>query len=98
MDLAAITKIFADNAAKTSGMDKRLKFVLDEGIIHIDFNGDAPVVSNDDLEAECTITTSLDTIDAIRTGKQNPMMAVMTGKVKIKGDMSLAMKLQSLFS
>ena len=29
-------------------------------------------------------------------GELNPMMAVMTGKVKIKGDMGVAMKLQSL--
>ena len=99
MDLATITKVFTENAAKASGgMDKALKFVLDEGIVHIDFTGDSPVVSNDDKDADCTITTSLSTIDDIRTGKQNPMMAVMTGKVKIQGDMSLAMKLQSLFS
>jgi putative sterol carrier protein len=29
-------------------------------------------------------------------GDLNPMMAVMTGKVKISGDMSVAMKLQNL--
>jgi putative sterol carrier protein len=32
----------------------------------------------------------------LKTGDLNPMMAVMSGKVKIKGDMGLAMKLQSL--
>jgi putative sterol carrier protein len=31
------------------------------------------------------------------TGKLNPMTAVMFGKIKIAGDMSIAMKLQSLF-
>jgi putative sterol carrier protein len=29
-------------------------------------------------------------------GDLNPMMAVMTGKVKISGDMTVAMKLQNL--
>ena len=31
----------------------------------------------------------------LKNGKVNPMMAVMTGKLKIKGDTGLAMKLQS---
>lgn len=98
MDLAAVTKIFEENAQKATGMEGKLKFVLDQGFVHVDFTGDQPSVTNEDKEADCTITTSVDTLDAIRTGKQNPMMAVMTGKVKIKGDMGLAMKLQQLFS
>ncbi|MEM6378311.1 MAG: SCP2 sterol-binding domain-containing protein [Bacteroidota bacterium] len=98
MNLADVTKIFEDNAAKATGMEKAMKFVLDQGVIHIDFTGDNPSVTNEDKDADCTITTSVETLDGIRTGKVNPMMAVMTGKVKIKGDMSLAMKLQQLFS
>lgn len=98
MNLADVTKIFKDNAEKATGMDKAMKFVLDQGMIHIDFSGDSPSVTNEDKEADCVITTSVETLDGIRTGKVNPMMAVMTGKVKIKGDMSLAMKLQQLFS
>lgn len=98
MNLQDVTKIFEDNAAKATGMEKAMKFVLDQGIIHIDFSGDSPSVTNEDKDADCVITTSVDTLDGIRTGKVNPMMAVMTGKVKIKGDMSLAMKLQQLFS
>jgi putative sterol carrier protein len=34
-------------------------------------------------------------MEDIKNGKVNPMMAVMTGKLKIKGDTGLAMKLQS---
>jgi putative sterol carrier protein len=44
-----------------------------------------------------TITmTSKDYIDLVN-GKLNGQMAFMSGKLKIKGDMSLAMKLQNLF-
>src|SRR5262249_56211704 len=32
------------------------------------------------------------------TGKQNPQMLFMSGKLKLKGDMGLAMKLGSIFS
>jgi putative sterol carrier protein len=38
-----------------------------------------------------------DYIDLIN-GVLNPMQAFMQGKIKIQGDMSLAMKLQTLFS
>ena len=31
----------------------------------------------------------------LKNGKVNPMMAVMSGKLKIKGDQGLAMKLQA---
>lgn len=34
---------------------------------------------------------------AIREGKLNSQMAFMQGKLKIKGDMNLAMKLQTMF-
>ncbi len=32
------------------------------------------------------------------TGKQNPQMLFMSGRLKLKGDMGLAMKLGSMFS
>jgi putative sterol carrier protein len=44
-----------------------------------------------------TITmTAKDYLDLVN-GKLNGQMAFMSGKLKIKGDMSLAMKLQNLF-
>ncbi len=44
-----------------------------------------------------TITVSDSDWLAIVSGKLDGQMAFMTGKLKIKGDMSLAMKLKSLF-
>jgi len=52
----------------------------------------------DDKDADCTITTSLETLMGLQSGDVNPMMAVMSGKIKIKGDMGLAMKLQTLLA
>jgi putative sterol carrier protein len=48
-------------------------------------------------DADATITTSGDTFEKIVAGEQNPTTAYMTGKLKIKGDMGAAMKLQKLF-
>ena len=59
---------------------------------------DNATVSNEDKEADCTISTTIETLEGIRSGDINPMMAVMGGKVKIKGDMALAMQLQNLLS
>lgn len=96
MTIEEITEQFRAQAAKAPAMDKTLKFVFDEGIVFIDLTGDTPQINNEDREADCTITTKLATLDALRKGELNPMMAVMSGKVKIKGDMGVAMKLQSL--
>ena len=48
-------------------------------------------------EADVTITTSEDVFMRIVSGEQNPTTAYMTGKLKMKGDMGAAMKLQKLF-
>ena len=74
----------------------KLKFVVDETSIVIDGTGDSNEIRMSDEEADCTITATSETIVKMRKGDLNPMMAVMMGKIKIKGDMTLAMKLQSL--
>ena len=49
--------------------------------------------------AQCTITIGkAEDWVALASGKMNPTMAFMQGKIKVKGDMSLALKLQSLLS
>jgi putative sterol carrier protein len=46
--------------------------------------------------AKCTVTaTDLDFMNIVN-GKLNPQMAFMSGKLKIQGDMGLAMKLQQI--
>src|SRR3954447_6582326 len=44
--------------------------------------------------ADCTISTSQEVFEKIILGEQNPTSAYMTGKIKLKGDMGAAMKLQ----
>lgn len=58
-----------------------------------------PYIEKKDAEAKCTITVpKAEDWVAIATGKMNPTSAFMQGKIKVKGDMSLAMKLQTLLS
>jgi putative sterol carrier protein len=48
-------------------------------------------------DADATIATSSEVFDRLVAGTQNPMTAYMTGKLKISGDLSVALKLKSLF-
>ena len=96
MDISIITEAIKSQAANVSPFGAKLKFMLDDEAIMIDGSGDSNVVSNEDADADCVIIASKETFLKLKEGDLNPMMAVMSGKVKIKGDMGLAMKLQSL--
>jgi len=96
MDLTTIMEQISAQASNVEPLGASFKFVLDDQPIHIDGSGDANVVTSEDKEADCTITTSMETMIKLKSGDLNPMMAVMSGKIKIDGDMGLAMKLQSL--
>jgi len=96
MDNSQLLDAINAQAKKNAPVGGTLKFVLDEHIIYLDGSGEENVVTNEDKDADCTISTSVETMQKLQSGKLNPMMAVMTGKVKIKGDMGLAMKLQSI--
>ena len=98
MDISTVLEQMNSQASNVEPIGATIKFQLDEHVIFIDGTGDQNVVSADDNDADCTISTSVDTLLKLKSGDLNPMMAVMSGKVKIKGDMGLAMKLQYLLS
>jgi putative sterol carrier protein len=60
-------------------------------------DGSLTVTEGAAATADCTISASEENFEKIVAGEQNPTTAYMTGKLKIKGDMGAAMKLQKLF-
>lgn len=54
----------------------------------------------DGLAEDVNVTISMATADwtGIISGASNPMQAFMMGKIKVKGDMGLAMKLQNVLA
>lgn len=97
-----IDEIVADMAVKAAGIDplgKTLLFRFDEEQMLIDGTGEANVVSNvsdQAVESDCTIRMSIDTFLKLQNKQIKPFMAVASGKIKVKGDMSIAAKLKKL--
>jgi putative sterol carrier protein len=57
----------------------------------------AITVTDGASDADCTFSSTEETFEKIASGEQNATTAYMTGKLKIKGDMGAAMKLQKIF-
>jgi putative sterol carrier protein len=79
----------------TFGHTVKLDFDED-GILFVDATQNPPVIKQADEDAEVTLTTSLETFEKIVDGKQDPNIAFMMGKLKVKGSMGLALKLNGL--
>ena len=61
-------------------------------------NGSAESGEGTVADANTIVKAAADDFSAVINGDLNPMQAFMSGKIKIQGDMGLAMKLQSLIS
>ncbi len=86
------------DASKTAGMNNSYLFDIEGAGQWLVTVADGAVnVSDGGGEADTTISTSEESFLAITRGELNPTSAYMTGKLKIKGDMGAAMKLQKLF-
>ena len=84
--------------AKTAGMTNSYVFDIEgAGQWMVDVDDGTITVSEGAGDADVTISTSQETFEKIIAGEQNPTSAYMTGKLKIKGDMGAAMKLQKHF-
>jgi putative sterol carrier protein len=84
--------------SKLAGMTNSYLFDIEgEGQWLVAVAGGKISVTEGSGEADATISTSGETFEKIVAGEQNPTTAYMTGKLKIKGDMGAAMKLQKIF-
>jgi putative sterol carrier protein len=84
--------------AKTAGMTNSYVFEIDgAGTWKVDVQDGKVSVAEGGGEADATISASDETFGQIASGDMNATTAYMTGKLKVKGDMGAAMKLQKLF-
>ena len=89
-----------DQAAKVKDIDAVIQFVLTGeggGDFVLELSGGK--LSTREGKAEnprLTVTMAVPDWREINAGRLNPQMAFMSGKLKVSGDMSLAMKLGSI--
>lgn len=78
---------------ESAGFERSVKFDTgSDGVIVID----GATISTDDQDTDCTIKLSLSDLEDLISGDLSPTTAFMTGKIKVEGDMSVAMALSQL--
>ena len=93
--LQEITEAIREAVRVDPGLGKTLKLDLrGEGCIFLD----GSAVSNEDRDADCTLALSKDDFEDLARGRLDPATAMMRGRLKVRGDMMVAMKLPGLLA
>ncbi len=91
----------AQDPSKVAGLNHIFQFDVtgdNGGQWYVDASSDeSKIVQGTHDSPGCTITMGDEDLVAILEGSLNSQMAFMMGKLKVSGDMSLALQLQKLF-
>ncbi|MGI9132850.1 MAG: SCP2 sterol-binding domain-containing protein [Rhodoferax sp.] len=95
MSLESCTQAIRTKVGTDSGLNATLKFDMGaDGLICIDGKSTPNTVSNQDSETDCTVGITLENLQAMLDGELDPATGFMAGKLKVAGDMSVALRLQ----
>ena len=95
--LDVVTEKITRKVAQGPSINARVKFDFgDDGVIFIDATQSPAIVSHEDTESDTTLICSIETFAALMEGKQDPNVAFLMGKLKVKGSMGIAMKLNAM--
>ncbi len=84
--------------ARLDGVTTSYRFdIAGAGSWRVDVADGVATVTETDEGGDCVIRMKDEVFGKLRRGQQNPMTGFMTGKIKVDGDMSLALKLKDLF-
>lgn len=80
--------------SRLAGLGALIQFDLgEEGRWQVDARSRQPVLSRGEGDADCSISTSAETLFKLLDGRLDPMLAYAMGKLKVKAGMGVAMKL-----
>jgi putative sterol carrier protein len=86
-------------ANSTAGITNSYLFeIKDVGTWRVAVDDGTVEVTKGEADADVRIALSEETFHRLVARELNPMRAVMTGKIKVKGDMGAATKLQKILS
>lgn len=96
--LDAITQRVQGAVGANSGLDARIKFNFGkDGFLYIDGKSVPNRVDNGNTDSDITITVSMENFERIIDKKLNPKFALMTGRMRLRGDIRIAMRLDKVF-
>jgi putative sterol carrier protein len=96
--LEQVTERVGAAVGDRSGLDAKIKFKFgDDGILYIDGKSEPNQVHNADQDSDITISVSMDNFERIIDKQLNPKVALMTGRMRLRGDSRIAMRLDKVF-
>jgi len=99
MTLQELTNRMRTRIATKSGFGATVKFDFgDNGVIYVDGLSSPYLISNDDKDADCTVKLEIDDFIKITKGELDGNVAFVTGKLRVVGNVSVAMNLSTVFS
>lgn len=87
----------AINPQATAGLDRTIQFNISQPAYVVIRNGACEVTEGNADNADLSLAMSDDDLVSLLTGKLDGMAAMMTGRLKLQGDMSLATQLGRYF-
>ena len=97
MSLESVTDDLRERASRAPSLGYKVKFAAGDGaVVHWDGTATPPVISNDDADADTTISISLENMEKLLSGDLDPTFAYATGKIKVEGSVGVALKMASL--
>jgi putative sterol carrier protein len=97
-DLEELTERVRRSVGEDSGIDAKIKFDFgSDGRILIDASSVPNRVSNEDVPADVVLTLSQENFRKIIDHEISPKVALMTGRMRIRGMLRIALRLDPVF-
>ncbi len=97
LTIEELTGLVREKLTAGSGPNGTVKVAFDEGGFIL-ISGGTGTVSNTDGPADLVLRMSLATLNKLHRRELNATSAVMSGKIKIEGNLMLAMQLDKILS
>lgn len=95
MSLDQITSTLKQRLLDLTGLGYCVKFDFgDDGSVTVDGRASPPVIA--DVDADCTISMTVENGLKLMTGALNPTLAYSMGKLKVDGSLGVALKVASM--